>query len=117
MTKTIPLDRLVSRRAAKHLLQFRQDVERSLVGRVREVVLFGSRARGDAKKASDYDVAVVLKDEGDRQQINCALSDLAYPHILSGIHIRPVPIPASYIDGSEPRAISRAIERDGVVIR
>lgn len=117
MAKTIPLNQLVSKRAAKHLVEFRHDVERSLAGKVQEVVLFGSRARGDGKKTSDYDVAVVLKDDGDRQQINFALSDLAYPHILSGIHIRPVSIPASYIHGPEPRSISHAIERDGVVIR
>jgi predicted nucleotidyltransferase len=116
MTKTIPLDQIVSKRAAKHLIQFRQDVERSLAGRVREVILFGSRARGDATRTSDYDVAVVLRDEDDRRQLNYALSDLAYPHILSGIHIRPVSIPMSFIDGPEPRSISQSIERDGVVI-
>src|ERR1700758_1320655 len=30
--------------------------------RLERVVLFGSRARGDARENSDYDVAVVLKD-------------------------------------------------------
>src|SRR3712207_7722889 len=35
--------------------------------RLERVVLFGSRARGDAGEASDYDIAVFLKDlkEGD----------------------------------------------------
>jgi predicted nucleotidyltransferase len=34
--------------------------------RVERVVLFGSRARGDAREYSDYDVAVFLKDLADR---------------------------------------------------
>lgn len=32
--------------------------------RIERVVLFGSRARGDAREDSDYDVAVFLKDLG-----------------------------------------------------
>ena len=34
--------------------------------RIERVVLYGSRARGDARADSDYDVAVFLKDLGDR---------------------------------------------------
>jgi uncharacterized protein len=36
--------------------------------RIERVVLFGSRARGDAGEDSDYDVAVFLRDLGDRWQ-------------------------------------------------
>lgn len=35
-------------------------------GRIERVVLFGSRARGDAEPDSDYDVAVFLRDLTDR---------------------------------------------------
>ena len=34
--------------------------------RIERVVLFGSRARGDAHEDSDYDVAVFLRDMTDR---------------------------------------------------
>jgi len=34
--------------------------------RIERVVLYGSRARGDARQDSDYDVAVFLKDMADR---------------------------------------------------
>jgi predicted nucleotidyltransferase len=37
-------------------------------GRIERVVLFGSRARGDASDDSDYDVAVFLRDLTDRWQ-------------------------------------------------
>jgi len=34
--------------------------------RLERVVLYGSRARGDAAVDSDYDIAIFLKDLGDR---------------------------------------------------
>jgi predicted nucleotidyltransferase len=34
-------------------------------GKIERVVLFGSRARGDARADSDYDVAVFLNDPGE----------------------------------------------------
>ena len=39
---------------------------RDLWDRIERLVLFGSRARGDAHVASDYDIAVFLKDLTDR---------------------------------------------------
>jgi predicted nucleotidyltransferase len=36
--------------------------------RIERIVLFGSRARGDAHDDSDYDLAVFLKDMDDRWQ-------------------------------------------------
>ena len=48
---------------------------------VERVVLFGSRARGDAKPDSDYDVAVFLRDMRDRFAEMDRLADLS-THIL-----------------------------------
>jgi predicted nucleotidyltransferase len=39
---------------------FAQRLRRRLGGRIREVRLFGSRARGDARESSDYDMLVVV---------------------------------------------------------
>lgn len=44
--------------------------------RVREVVLFGSRARGDAHEDSDVDVLVVIDDLSDRERLT--VLDLAF---------------------------------------
>ena len=49
----------------------------SLYGsRIDRVVLFGSRARGDARDDSDYDVAVFLKSLDDRWEELDRLADL-----------------------------------------
>jgi len=45
--------------------------------RVERMVLFGSRARGDAREDSDYDVAVFLRDMGDRFAEMDRLADLS----------------------------------------
>jgi predicted nucleotidyltransferase len=42
------------------LSSYRDRLERELPGRVRQVVLFGSHARGEATEDSDVDVLVVL---------------------------------------------------------
>jgi len=103
-------------RAAKRLRDFRSAVERRFPGRVKSVVLFGSRARGDARQGSDYDVAVFIKDLADRRGIDHALSDMAYPHILAGVHIRPVAVPETYLTSPQRGTLATNIARDGVVV-
>ncbi|MBV8103498.1 MAG: nucleotidyltransferase domain-containing protein, partial [Hyphomicrobiales bacterium] len=44
------------------LTRFRTALAAAYGERIERVVLFGSRARGDARPDSDYDVAVFLKD-------------------------------------------------------
>jgi hypothetical protein len=44
------------------LTRFRQGLDELYGDRLDRVVLFGSRARGDAEPDSDYDVALFLKD-------------------------------------------------------
>jgi predicted nucleotidyltransferase len=46
------------------LSRFRAALNQAYGARIERVVLFGSRARGDARPDSDYDVAVFLKDLG-----------------------------------------------------
>lgn len=48
------------------LARLRSALDLAYGDRIERVVLFGSRARGDARTNSDYDVAVFLKDLGDR---------------------------------------------------
>ena len=46
--------------------RFRAAISRMYGPRLDRVVLFGSRARGDARPESDYDIAVFLMDMSDR---------------------------------------------------
>lgn len=61
---------------------------------LREAILFGSRARGDARPDSDADVAVVLRGErGPFMQTKLEMADIAFDTMLdSGVRIQPLPI-------------------------
>ena len=50
------------------LKRFRTALDALYGDRIERVVLFGSRARGDAHDDSDYDIAVFLRDLTDRWQ-------------------------------------------------
>ncbi len=89
--------------------------------KVAQLILFGSRARGDYQPDSDADVAVILFGEpGDFVETKLAMASLAYVVLLqTGIRIQPFPIweaewhqPDSY---SNPQ-ILKNIAREGIII-
>ena len=41
-------------------LFFAERLRQSIASQIKEIILFGSRARGDASEGSDYDFAVIL---------------------------------------------------------
>jgi predicted nucleotidyltransferase len=59
------------------LVRFRAALDALYGERIERVVLYGSRARGDAREDSDYDVAVFLKDLTDRWPELDRLADLS----------------------------------------
>jgi predicted nucleotidyltransferase len=94
------------------LLRFRRAVAAQFGDRLERVVLFGSRARGDARPDSDYDVAVFLRDMGDLwdelRPLGLITTDIL---VQTGAHISAKPFPAG--DYHSPRPLMRNIRRDG----
>jgi predicted nucleotidyltransferase len=101
----------------ERLRAFRREAERALPGRIKDVVLFGSRARGDARRDSDYDVAVLIRDLTNRQATNRMLSDIAYRHLLVGMHIVPLSVSDDFLDRDSVGDLAASIRRDGIVVR
>ena len=96
------------------LTHFRAAVSQIYGERVERVVLFGSRARGDAQPDSDYDVAVFLRDMSDRMAEMNRLADLS-TDILdeTGEFIHAMPYPAGSYD-DERMPLMHEIRADGV---
>jgi predicted nucleotidyltransferase len=111
------LSNAVPSRATARLRAFRREVNIALPGQVALVVLFGSRARGDARRDSDYDVAVFIRDLNDRRSIDHTLADTAYRHTLAGVHIRPIAVPADYLESRPRDTLAMNIVQDGILVR
>ena len=77
------------------LTRFRAAVTEIYGDRVERVVLFGSRARGDAKPDSDYDVAVFLRDMSEWGQEIARLAEVETDILYdTGALIKAMPFPA-----------------------
>jgi predicted nucleotidyltransferase len=81
--------------------------------RIERVVLFGSRARGDASEDSDYDVAVFLRGLTDRWHELDRLAELRADFLEDvDVFIDAKPYPAgAYRDRT---TLMREIRREGV---
>ena len=95
------------------LKRFRAALDQIYGDRIERVVLFGSRARGDAHADSDYDIAVFLHDLTDRwreaERIIPVVTDVLYEE-EAFIHAMP------YRAGSyeERTPLMREIRREGI---
>ena len=94
------------------LVRFRQALDALYGNRLDRVVLFGSRARGEARPDSDYDVAVFLKDLPDRWAEVERLARLHLDFLVDDAFIDAKPYPATaYL---ERTPLMREIRREGV---
>ena len=95
------------------LTGFRTALDEIYGSRLDQVVLFGSRARGDARPDSDYDVAIFLHDMADRWRELDRLSDLRVQFFdQTGAFVVALPyLSESFNDGSP---LMHEIRRDGV---
>lgn len=78
------------------------------------VVLFGSRARGDAKPDSDYDVAVFLTEMENPLAEWDRITDLRVRFMDAGVFIDAIPFRVS--DYARRTKLMHEIRRDGLIL-
>jgi predicted nucleotidyltransferase len=95
------------------LKRFRAALDALYGERIERVVLFGSRARGDARTDSDYDLAVFIKDFGafatELDPLVEIGTDILYD---TGAVINALPFPAGAYD-AERTGFMHELRRDG----
>lgn len=95
------------------LSRFRAVLDDVYGERLERAVLFGSRARGDARPESDYDIAVFLRDMPDRAAELKRLADISTDILYdSGECIHAMPYRAGAYEERTP--LMREIRNDGV---
>lgn len=94
--------------------KFRAALSKAYGPRLERAVLYGSRARGDAKPDSDYDVAVFLKDMTSRWEEFGTLAEIEVDLLdETGAVVHAMPYAAgSWRDRSSP--LMHEIRKDGL---
>jgi len=81
--------------------------------RVERIVLFGSRARGDAKPDSDYDIAVFLRDAGTFSDESARLATTTADILFdTGTVVSATPFPAGAY--GERTGFMHELRKDGL---
>lgn len=95
------------------LRRFRAAVTELYGDRVERVVLYGSRARGDARSDSDYDVVVFLRDMPDRAEEMTRIAEMETDILYdTGAVINALPLP---VDAYRERTgFMSELRRDGL---
>jgi predicted nucleotidyltransferase len=95
------------------LKRFRAAIEARYGDRIERVVLYGSRARGDARPDSDYDIALFLRNPASFWVEMGPLSEIETDILYdTGAVISAKPLPAGSYNAET--AFMGEIRRDGV---
>ena len=97
------------------MCRFRAALDQAYGDRIERVVLFGSRARGDARPDSDWDVAVFLKDMKDAWRESGVLAEIGTEILLDeGAVINAAPLESGAY--RERTIFMNEVRRDGIDI-
>jgi predicted nucleotidyltransferase len=104
---------------ANALVLVRRALEARFGPRLREVVLFGSHARGTATEDSDVDVLVVVDDLTERERVE--IFDLAYDvdtRSPEWLGLSPLPYSTAQAEDlrSRERLLFADIAREGIAV-
>jgi predicted nucleotidyltransferase len=95
------------------LRRLKAELQRIYADRIERLVLFGSRARREARADSDYDIAVFLKDLPDPWRERFRLADLRVDFLdETGAFIEAKPFPADAYAARTP--LMHAIRTEGL---
>lgn len=94
--------------------QIRSRLEREFGGRLRGVLLFGSRARGDHRPDSDVDLIVLLEPPFILAEDQHRTIHALYPlQLESDLLLHPLPVDAEDYE-TQRLALYQEVRRDGV---
>jgi predicted nucleotidyltransferase len=97
------------------LKRLREALEQAYGDRIERVVLYGSRARGDHRPDSDYDVAVFIKGAGSFYDENRRLAAITTEiSLATDADVSALPFPAEAY--GERTGFMHELRRDGVEI-
>ena len=95
------------------IARFRHAVTEIYGDRIERVVLFGSRARGDARDDSDYDIAVFLRDMEDRAHDMDVLANVSTDVLYDlGAVVHAMPYRAGAYNDRSP--LMHEVRADGI---
>ncbi len=106
----------LTKKAYSDLLLFKIDVNQRFGGMLKSVILFGSRARLEARSGSDIDVAVILDQSAAGTATDRILSRLAYPYVLKGTHISALSLPVNLKKQAENSLLVHTILNEGLEV-
>jgi len=84
---------IVAPETAERLAAYRVALDAALPGIVKRVILFGSRARGDAAPDSDFDVAVLVRGDEITRSVRTDVADAAFDQMTEGFDLAPITLP------------------------